>query len=342
MNGSIGQSTIEPLALRRRLEELEDAHRATLNILEDFDEERGKYRSIQSAMMNLLEDFNEERGKYQLIQKATLNLLEDVSAERNRMSDTQRALLNILEDIEVERAGAEQARALLEAANLELESFSYSVSHDLRSPLRAISGFAQAVVEDYTPLLDDQGKRYLGLIQDNAHRMGQLIDDLLTFSRLGRQEMVKSEIDMGDLARSVFDELAAEVGERAITLTVHPVPPAYGDQALIRQVLVNLLANAIKFTRPREQALIELGFLPSRDKGAYFVRDNGVGFDMQYAEKLFGVFQRLHSIEEFEGTGVGLALVKRIVSRHRGQVCAEGEQGRGAVFYFTLPEGPGP
>jgi two-component system sensor kinase len=313
--------------------------KATINLLDDVNDERVKYQLIQKATTNLLEDFDEERVKYQLIQKATLNLLEDVNEERSRLDDTQRALVNMLEDIEVERVRAEQARVHLESVNRELEGFSYSVSHDLRAPLRAISGFAEAVMEDYAPKLDDEGKRYLGLIQDNAHKMGQLIDDLLAFSRLGRQELTVAEIDIEALSSEVFEELQAQFPKRDIEFTVQSVPHAYADRTLMRQVLTNLLSNAVKFTRPREKACIEFGYLPKPDGGAYYIKDNGVGFDMQYVGKLFGVFQRLHSDKEFEGTGVGLALVHRIVTRHGGRTWAEGKVDEGATFYFTLPKG---
>ncbi|RPI28505.1 MAG: PAS domain S-box protein [Chloroflexota bacterium] len=301
---------------------------------------RKEAEETQRATLNILEDFDEERQNFQLIQKATLNLLEDMHEERNQLDQTQRALLNILEDIDVERTRVEQAKALLEAVNKELEAFSYSVSHDLRAPLRAISGFAQAVVEDCEPQLDEEGKRFLGLIQQNAHRMGQLIDDLLSFSRLGRQQLLESRIDMEAMVKAVFKELVALAPDRKIKLTVHPAPPAHGDKAMIRQVLANLISNAIKFTRPREEALIEFGYRPESDAkvGAYFVKDNGVGFDMQYVDKLFGVFQRLHSVTAFEGTGVGLALVYRIITRHGGRIWAEGQVDQGATFYFTLQE----
>jgi len=324
--------------LHARLLVLEETQRATLNILEDFDEEKGKLKELQLATMNLLEDFAEERQKFQRIQKATLNLLEDMNLEREKATATQRALMNILDDVEVERVKAEQARALVESVNRELEAFTYSVSHDLRAPLRAISGFVQAVVEDYAPQLDTEGKRYLRLIQENAHNMGQLIDDLLAFSRLGRQPMTMTEIDVSALAQEVFEELLAQTPGRVIKLNIQPLPAGHGDKSLIRRVLVNLLANAIKFTRPRAQAFIEVGYRPDLEQGAYYVQDNGVGFDMQYVGKLFGVFQRLHAVTEFEGTGVGLALVSRIITRHGGRVWAEGHVDQGATFYFTLPK----
>lgn len=299
--------------------------RARLNALE---------RDYAEALRKIGE-FEAEREKLRSLQRATMNLLEDVDEERTKSFEAQTALLNMLEDIEEERAEVERTKSVLEAVNKELEAFSYSVSHDLRAPLRAISGFSQAVIEDSAPLLDDEGRRYLGLIQENAHRMGRLIDDLLTFSRLSSQGMDLVEIDMASLATAVFSEVASQEGGRNIRFIVHPVPPVRGDSPMIRQVMVNLLSNAVKFTKGREEAVIEFGFEPER--GSYFLKDNGAGFDMRYADKLFGVFQRLHSSTEFEGTGVGLALVHRIIARHDGTVWAEGEVGRGATFHFSVP-----
>ncbi len=253
--------------------------------------------------------------------------------------DTQRALLNMLEDIEDERQRAEEARSALSVANRELEGFSYSVSHDLRAPLRAISGFSQALIEDYGNALDDEAKHYLLMIQDNAHRMGQLRDDLLAFSRLGRQQMMQRTVDMGGMARSVFEELAINETGRTIEFSVQETPIAQGDPAMLRQVLQNLISNAIKFTRSRTVAKIEFGFDGGAEVSAYYLRDNGTGFDMRYANKLFGVFQRLHSVKEYEGTGVGLALAQRIISRHGGRIWAEAKVDEGATFYFTLGEG---
>jgi PAS domain S-box-containing protein len=223
----------------------------------------------------------------------------------------------------------------LTQSNAELERFSYSVSHDLRAPLRAINGYAQAVLEDYGAALDAEGKRFLGVIRDSAKRGGELIDALLNFSRLGRQPLSLEPVDLTELARGVVDELRRS-GE-AIDVIVDPLPPARGDRTLLRQVLVNLIGNAIKFSRGRPHPEIEIG---ARREGAavvYFVRDNGVGFDMRYADKLFGVFQRLHRADEFEGTGVGLALAQRIVQRHGGRIWADGKMDGGATFFFTLP-----
>jgi two-component system sensor kinase len=284
-----------------------------------------------------LERLYVEREGMRDLHRATLNLLEDVDAERSKSYDTQRALLNLLEDAEEERTKVETTKAVLESVNHELEAFSYSVSHDLRAPLRAMKGLSQAVLEDQAPLLDDMGRRYLTLIRDNAVRMETLIDDILEFSRLNRQAMKSSDVDMGKIASEVFAELSALENDRDITFAAGCVPPAMGDESMIRQVLMNLISNAIKFTRKREKAVIEFGFQPDQGGGSYYVRDNGVGFEMQYANRLFGVFQRLHPASEYEGTGVGLAVVQRVISRHGGKIWAEGEVDRGAVFHFTLP-----
>ena len=232
-----------------------------------------------------------------------------------------------------------QNRAVdLEAANNELEAFSYSVSHDLRAPLRAVDGFSRLVLEDYSLQLDAAGQRMLGVIREETQRMGRLIDDLLAFSRLGRQQIEPRPIRMHELAKDVYDELAAREPDRQLRLNLQPLPPAFGTEAMIRQVWVNLIANAIKFTKGRPVAEIEIGTHHSDDNQViYYVKDNGAGFDMRYANKLFGVFQRLHNQQEFPGTGVGLALVQRIIQRHGGKVWAEATVGREAIFYFTLP-----
>jgi PAS domain S-box-containing protein len=225
----------------------------------------------------------------------------------------------------------------LEAANKDLEAFSYSVSHDLRAPLRAIDGFSRILLEDHSDKLDEDGNRVLEVVRKNAQNMGQLIDDLLAFSRLGRKTIEPSSIDMTDLARSVFEELSASGPERRPQLKLESIPSAHGDRSLMRQVFVNLLSNATKYSRLKEQAVIEVGGRPENGNNIYFVKDNGAGFDMKYSNKLFGVFQRLHGPEEFEGTGVGLAVVQRIIHRHGGTVWAEGKVNEGATVFFTLP-----
>jgi PAS domain S-box-containing protein len=228
--------------------------------------------------------------------------------------------------------------AQLEASNRELEAFSYSVSHDLRAPLRAINGYARLLHKGHASHLDAEGLRVLGVVSSEAQRMGTLIDDLLAFSRLGRQPVKRSTVNLQNLAKSVFADLAAAAPERGLRLTLSAdVPPVSADPALLRQVLVNLLGNAVKYTRPVAAPLIELGSRVEGEETIYFVRDNGVGFDMKYVGKLFGVFQRLHSEAEFEGTGVGLALAQRIIHRHGGRIWADSKLGEGAIFSFTLP-----
>ncbi|MCX6899746.1 MAG: PAS domain S-box protein [Verrucomicrobia bacterium] len=227
--------------------------------------------------------------------------------------------------------------AQLQEANKELEAFSYSVSHDLRAPLRAIDGFANMLVEDHAKQLDEEGQRELGVISHETKRMGQLIDDLLSFSRMSRQSAQLAEVDMEALAQEVFNECAARASGRKLQFKLHPLPPARCDRALLRHVLVNLISNAIKYSRPKTVAEIEMGGRTENSELLYYVKDNGVGFDMKYVSRLFGVFQRLHREEEFEGTGVGLAIVQRVIHRHGGRVWAESTLNEGATFYFTLP-----
>lgn len=223
------------------------------------------------------------------------------------------------------------------ALNKELEGFSYSVSHDLRAPLRAIDGYSRMILEDYADRLDAKGARYFDVIRSNTQKMGQLIDDLLAFSRLGRKHVEVGEISMGAMVRSVYSELEAINPGRHIDFRVGDLPACQGDSAMMRQVLTNFISNAIKYSRNRDPAVIEVGGRPEGGEIVYFVKDNGVGFEMQYVNKLFGVFQRLHSATEFEGTGVGLALAQRILQRHGGRAWAEGKVNEGAVFYFALP-----
>ncbi|PYP59675.1 MAG: two-component sensor histidine kinase [Gemmatimonadetes bacterium] len=232
-----------------------------------------------------------------------------------------------------------QRTKALEGTNAELESFSYSVSHDLRAPLRAIHGFARILLEDHHAQLDPEAQRLLGVIDQNTRRMGQLIDDLLAFSRLGRTDLATGPVDMKELTQLVADEVQrTEAGRNgSLEIRIDPLPAARGDRGLLRQVMSNLLLNAAKFTRDRPSAKIEVGSQADGGQTVYYVKDNGAGFDARYADKLFGVFQRLHSTEQFDGTGVGLAIVKRIVQRHGGRVWAEGAVNQGATFYFTLP-----
>jgi light-regulated signal transduction histidine kinase (bacteriophytochrome) len=261
-------------------------------------------------------------------------MVRDISAKKRAEEELHRYKAHLEEEV---AARTEQ----LQAANKELEAFAYSVSHDLRVPLRAIDGFSRIVIDDYRDKLDDEGKRLLGVVRDNVQRMAQLIDDILALSRTGRAEMAVTPVDMAALAQAVVDELKPAMEGRAITVTIGDLPAVEGDRNLLRQVFINLLANAIKFTRPRTHAVIEIGGHTEGAEHVYYVRDNGVGFDMQFAQKLFGAFQRLHGVDEFEGTGIGLAIVKRIVTRHGGRVWADAVVDQGATFQFSLPQREG-
>jgi signal transduction histidine kinase len=245
---------------------------------------------------------------------------------------TQAEFLSRRYSLDLERHVAE-----LSAVNKELDAFSYSVSHDLRTPLRAIDGFSRILEEEHGPRLEGDARRLLGVVRQSAARMSQLIDDLLAFSHIGRQELTVADIDMEHLAMSAYKEIANSAGARDIVFEVRPMPRASGDHAMLKQVFLNLLSNSIKFTRHRATAHIEAGGWSKSGENVYYVKDDGVGFDMNYAGKLFGVFQRLHPQEDFEGTGVGLALVERIVRRHGGRAWAEGKPGLGATVYFSLP-----
>ena len=243
-----------------------------------------------------------------------------------------------LQDAQVQlEARVRERTEELRATNNELEAFSYSVSHDLRAPLRHVTGFATLLDQHAGPSLDDQGRRYLTTIADAAARMAKLIDDLLAFSRMGRASVSKRRVELSQLVREARDEVSADLNGRRIAWTIDELPAVDADPALLRPVLVNLLSNAVKYTSTRDQARIEVGTESRAGELVVFVRDNGVGFDMAYAHKLFGVFQRLHRADEFSGTGIGLANVRRIIQRHGGRTWAEGTLDAGATFYFSLP-----
>ncbi len=295
-----------------RTDDLEQARAAALNMMEDAERQNRELRDMQRATLSLMEDSDEARRK-----------AEEAAAEVRHYRDH-------LEELVEQRTDA------LRAVNHELEAFSYSVSHDLRAPLRSIDGFSQALVEDYEDQLDEQGKDYLGRVRAASQRMARLIDDMLNLSRLTRGELKKERVDLSALAREVEQELRAGDPDRSVDFVVEQGVVVEADPRMLRTVLDNLLGNAWKFTINKERACIEFFSLDIDGEQAFCVRDNGAGFDMQYVGKLFGAFQRLHANEEFAGSGVGLATVQRIVHRHGGRAWAEGEVDVGATMYFTL------
>ena len=240
--------------------------------------------------------------------------------------------ISICHDISEQKKLEEQLRK----TNTELEAFTYSVSHDLRAPLRGIIGFTTILEEEYSSKLDAEAIRITGIIKSNALKMGNLIDDLLNFSRLGKHEIIQGPTDMGELLKQVIADQEQKNNKHPVTWQVHPLPRVEADINIMKQVWINLIDNAVKYSRNNEQPVIEIGAMEKNKEIIFFIKDNGVGFDQQYKDKLFKVFQRLHSANEFEGTGVGLALVEKIISRHGGKIWAEGELNKGAVFYFTL------
>lgn len=288
-----------------------------------------------------------ERGwvsdlEFELVRKdgAVLPVLLNATAikdENGRYLMSRSTIIDHTERQRAERA-LQASQARLEAANRELEAFAYSVSHDLRAPLRAIDGFSRILQEEYADRLDAEGRRLLDIVRSNAQRMDRLIADLLALSRVARTELLTTRLDMAALAQAVYDEIAPPDVQAKFTFTVAPLPVADGDATLLRQVWSNLLSNAIKYTLPKAVRRIEVGGYRQGDEHVYFVKDTGVGFNPAYTHKLFGVFQRLHRAEDFEGTGVGLAIVQRIIARHHGRVWAEGRVDEGAIFYFALPQ----
>jgi signal transduction histidine kinase len=287
------------------------------------------FSAVRRRVEQNLRDSRDQLAK-EVEERRVLNVELEHSRDRLAKEVEQRRVLNV----ELEKRSDE-----LQAINQELEAFAYSVSHDLRAPVRHMAGFAELLQKHAGGVLDEKGRRHLGMILESAQRMGQLIDDLLAFSRIGRAETHKTLVSLEQLVQEAVSEVAPETQGRELVWRVGALPLCYGDRSMLRLVLVNLLSNAVKFTRTRPQPEIEIGLTGyDPDQVVVFVRDNGVGFNMKYLNKLFGVFQRLHPQEAFEGTGIGLATVQRIVHRHGGRVWAEGAVDQGATFYFSLPK----
>jgi len=298
-----------------------------------------EFERIQTDLANLFEGYRREKENLAETQKAVLNILDDFVAEKSKLENYQKALLNILDDYQDEKNKVEKTNEELLLSNKELESFSYSVSHDLRTPIRAINSFTTIIQRKYLGNFDEEGKELVNFVINESVRMGQLIDDLLSFARLGRKELHKSFTDMTALAKEAVNKvLSLEEVKYKAKISVKRMPPSFCDDSLMLQVFINLISNALKFSERKTRPLIEIGCSIQHNSTFYYVKDNGVGFDMKFYDKLFGVFQRLHDIEDFKGTGIGLAIVQRIIIRHGGRVKAEGKINEGASFYFSLPE----
>lgn len=289
-----------------------------------------------SIMRSLVRPIEELRHGTEVVGAGVLDFR--IGTDRpDEIGDLSRSFDRMAGALSEKEAQLRQRADQLEAANLELEAFSYSVSHDLRAPLRHVSGYIDLLRRKVGPQLDEKGRHYIEMITGSGEKMGRLIDDLLAFSRMGQTEMRLAPVSLGDLLQEVLKDLRGEARDRKIAWEIDPLPQVYADASMLRLALTNLLSNAIKFTRHRPDARIRVGWTEGDDgEAVVFVRDNGVGFDMKYVGKLFGVFQRLHSAAEFEGTGVGLANVRRIVHRHGGKTWAEGAVGEGATFFFTI------
>ena len=270
------------------------------------------------------------------VTRAKVAVLLKIQLQRRELIEKNLSLEKA--DVQIKQLNSELQKNLaqLEMVNKELESFSYSISHDLQAPIRILGGHSAILLEDYSDKLDNEGKRLLESIQSNTHKMNDLIHDLLKFSRLGRQEVAKSEIDTEKLVNTIIMEINSSTHHKA-KITVDHLLPIYADHSLVTQVWINLISNAIKYSAKKENPTVEIGSFKHENEIVNYVKDNGAGFDMLYSDKLFGVFQRLHKSSEFDGTGVGLAIVKRIVSRHGGRVWAEAKPNEGATFYFSLP-----
>ena len=306
---------------------------ALANIELAFQNEEKEKRATELILANaellFQNEEKEKRAAELIIANLELKKAEDNIKKLNE--EDIRQLNDALEKMVIERTRE------LEVANHELESFSYSVSHDLRAPLRIVSGYATILHEEYHNVLDEEGRRLLSIVQGSAKRMGVLIDDLLAFSRLGRNQLTKTNVSMNSIVNLAVNELSG-LSANKISIEINDILPTFADYSLMSQVWMNLVSNAIKYSAHKTDPLITISSKQYETQIVYSISDNGVGFDMQYAHKLFGVFQRLHDADEFEGTGVGLALVQRIIKKHGGEIWAKAEIGKGAVFSFSLPQ----
>jgi len=336
----------------------DETQRAILNILDDFTDEKLRLEDTQRAILNILDDSGEERSRQGEMQRALLNILEDFGGEKERLESTQRAILNILDDFEdekrkveavnadlrwevAERGAAERALRektdALARSNAELEQFAYVASHDLQEPLRMVSSYVQLFEKRYAGQVDAQAKKYIDYSVEGAKRMQALIGGLLEFSRVGRIDEPSGLVDMGSALDQALLNLRSAIEESHAVVTRGPLPSVTGNAGRLAQALQNLVGNAIKFRRPGEAPAIHVSAVPRRDEWLFAVKDNGIGIDPQFLDRIFVIFQRLHTRAEYPGTGIGLSVCKKVIERHGGRIWVESEPGAGATFQFTLP-----
>ncbi len=336
----------------------DETQRAILNILDDFTDEKLRLEDTQRAILNILDDSGEERSRQGEMQRALLNILEDFGGEKERLESTQRAILNILDDFEdekrkveavnadlrwevAERGAAERALRektdALARSNAELEQFAYVASHDLQEPLRMVSSYVQLFEKRYAGQVDAQAKKYIDYSVEGAKRMQALIGGLLEFSRVGRIDEPSGPVDMGSALDQALLNLRSAIEESHAVVTRGPLPSVTGNAGRLAQALQNLVGNAIKFRRPGEAPAIHVSAVPRRDEWLFAVKDNGIGIDPQFLDRIFVIFQRLHTRAEYPGTGIGLSVCKKVIERHGGRIWVESEPGAGATFQFTLP-----
>jgi light-regulated signal transduction histidine kinase (bacteriophytochrome) len=286
-----------------------------------------------------------KRRKNELEQKKYHKNLEDLVENRTielenhakQLKKSQKAMIYLLEDVNLARKELQEANYALQMANKDLEAFSYSVSHDLKAPLRAIESFLKIIVAKYSEFVDDEGKELFSLILNNVSRMKELIDGLLQFSHVQRKKVVYSEINIEQIFKKVYGELSKGIDPLKHRFKLEKLPACKGNFSLIEQVVTNILSNAIKYSDSKKEMIIEVSAKTQKNNIIYAVKDNGIGFDMKYADKIFNVFHRLHTVEEYQGSGIGLSLVKRIITKHGGKIWVESEKGKGTTFYFSLP-----
>jgi signal transduction histidine kinase len=337
-----------------------DTQKAILNILDDFGDEKRRLEDTQRAVLNILDDSGEERARQGMMHRALLNILEDFGGEKERLEATQRAILNILDDFEdekqkvetmnaelrrevAERAAAEQALRektdALGRSNAELEQFAYVASHDLQEPLRMVSSYMQLFEKRYAGQVDPQTQKYINYAVEGAKRMQALIGGLLEFSRVGRVDEPFEPVDTGAALDQALVSLRSAIEETHAVVTRGQLPTVTGNAGRLAQVFQNLVGNAIKFRRPDGAPSIHVTAIPRRTEWLFAVKDDGIGIEPQYAERIFVIFQRLHTRAEYPGTGIGLSVCKKVIERHGGRIWVESEPGTGATFHFTLPRG---